>query len=114
MVAITCAIVQAVQLISLGSHILHDVEKRIRTAVFGVAAFHKVVVAHPGGIAGLVIDAGNEIPDSFGRPGSKLLAFDRAEFDVVALVYFFVNVIVVIVPCWYGQSFWHSRTSKQL
>ena len=32
------------------------------------------------------------------RPGNELLAFDRAEFDGVALVHFFVDVVIVVVP----------------
>ena len=101
---VASAVVHAVQLSGLGRDILHHVEQRVGAAVFRVAVGYKVVIAHPLGIACLAICLGQKISDRSSRPGSELLAFDRAEFDCVALVHFLADVMVIVVPCRYGQS----------
>ena len=97
-VRIAAVIIDAVQLRGLGSHILHDVEQRIRAAVFGIAVAHEIGVAHPRLVVCLAVGRRQKIPDRSSRPGSELLAFDSAEFDGVALVNFLINVGIIIVP----------------
>ncbi len=91
-------ILDAVQLGCLGSQIFRNHKVGGRAAVFGIAVGHKIVIAHPGSIGAFAMRSGNEIPDGLIRPGNELLTFDRAEFDGVALVHFFVDVVIVVVP----------------